>query len=123
MGCLRDRIVDKLVDPKVEHNRVTYRHSVPTSSRLRPVGSVGNVAYHRELPRAPISQGRVLDLGPYRMDPRAHMHYNHMAEYPPFFHPHILPPHHTPLTPFELINIILRFRLPQFSPRAPMEWN
>ena len=117
------RIVDKLVDPKVVHSRITYSHSVPSSSRRRTVGSVGNVAYHRELPMAPISQGRPLQLCSYSMDPRAHMHYNHMAEYPPFFHSHTLPPHHTPLTPFELVNIIPRFRLPQFTPRAPMEWN
>ena len=117
------RIVDKLVDPNVEHSRIVYSHSVPSSSRRRTVGCVGNVAYHRELPRAPMSQGGPLQLGPYSMNPRAHMHYNHMAEYPPFFYPHSFPPHHTSLTPFELVNVIPRFRLPQFTPRTPMEWN
>ena len=117
------RMVEKLVDSRVEHSRVTYSNSVPMYSRLRPVCSVDNVAYHREVPRAPTSQGRVLDLGLYRTNPRAHMQYHHMAEYPSFYHPHIHSPHFTPLTPFELVNIILRFRLPQYSPRAPMEWN
>ena len=94
------RIVDKLVDPivgivseppRVEPSRVTSSRSVPTSSRLRKVGRIDNFAHHRGVPRAPISPSRILDVGPYRMDPRAHMHHHRMAERPQFFYPHIAP--------------------------------
>ena len=126
------RIVDKLTDPivsiiseppRVEPNRVISSRSVPTSSRLRPIGRIDNFAHHRGVPRTPISPSRVPDVGPYRMDPRAQMHYHRMAEHPQFLHPHIAPPHHTPLTPFEIVRTIPRFGLPQFPPWVPMGWN
>ena len=126
------KIVDKLIDPivrtiseppKVEHSRVTYSRSVPSSSRLRPEGRIDNFAHHREVTRAPISPSWVPNIGPYRMDPRAHMHYHRMAEHPPFLHPHIPPPHHMHVAPFEILRTIPRFGLPQFPPWVPMEWN
>ena len=103
------RIVDKLIDPivstiseppRVELSRVAYSCSVPTSSRLRPIGRINNFLHHIELPRAPISPSRIPYIDPYRMDPRAHMHYHRMAEHPPFLHPHIAPSHHMPLASF-----------------------
>ena len=126
------RIVDKLIDPivstiseqpRVEHSRVTCSRSITTSSRLRPIGRIDKFAHHREVSRAPISPSRVPNIGPYRVDPRAHMHHHHMTEHPPFFHPHIAPPHHMPLAPFEMLRTIPRFGLPQFPSWVPMGWN
>ena len=126
------RIVDKLIDPlvstvkeppRVEFNRVTYSRSVPTSSRLRPVGRIDNLGHHREVPRAFISPSRVPKIGPYKMDPSAPMHYHRMAEHLPFPHPHIPPPHHMPVVPFEIFRTIPRFGVPQFPSWVPMGWN
>ena len=126
------RIVDTLIDPivstiseppRVELSRVAYSRSVPTSNRLRPVGRIDNSVQHREVPRAPISPSRAPKIGPYRMDPRAHMHYHRMAEHLPFPHPHIPPPYHMPVAPFEILRTIPRFGLPQFPPWVPMGWN
>ena len=126
------RIVDKLIDPlvstvkeppRVEFNRVTYSRFVPTSSRLRPVGRIDNLVHHREVPRASISPSRVPKTGPYRMDPSAPMHYHRMAEHLPLPHPHIPPPHHMPVAPFEIFRTIPRFGVPQFPSWVPMGWN
>ena len=85
------RIVDKLIDPivsivseqpRVEPSRVTSSRSEPTSSGLRPLGRFDNFAHHRKVPRTPIPPSRIPNVGPYRMDPRAHMHYHRMAEHP-----------------------------------------
>ena len=126
------RIVDKLIDPivsivseppRVESRRVISSRSAPTSGRLKSVGRIDNSSHHKGVSRAPIPPSRIHDVDPYRMDPRARVHYQHMVEHPQFFHPHITPPHHMPLIPFEIVNTIPRFRLPQFPPWAPMGWN
>ena len=109
------RIADKLIDPivsivseppRVESNRVITSRSVPTSGRLKPVGRIDNSSHHRSVP------SRIHGIDPYRMDLRAHVHYQHMAEHPQFFLPHITTPPHMPLTPFKIVNTIPKFRLP-----------
>ena len=121
-GMLRGhRIVDKLIDPivsivsepsRVESSRVNPSRSVPPSSRLRPVDVIDNSSPHRGVPMAPIPPSRILSIGSYRMDPRAHMHHQRMAGRSQFFHPHITPRHHMLLTPFEIVRTIPRFGLP-----------
>ena len=80
------RIIHKLIEPivsivseppRLESSRMTYSHFVPTSSRLRLVGKIDNSSHHRGVPKAPIPPSRIPGVGPYRMDPRAHMHYQH----------------------------------------------
>ena len=76
------RIVDELIDPivsivseptRVELSRLNSSRYVAMSSQLRQVGRIDNFAHHRGVPRASISPSRIPNVGPYRMDPRAHM--------------------------------------------------
>ena len=115
------RILDQLVDPTVittseplrgEHSRVTYSHSVPTSSIMRSVGRNDKFTSYKNFPMAHISPSRAFDRGPYRMEPTAYMCYHHMAEHPQFYHSHILAPHHMPMTPFGIVDANPRFRFP-----------